>query len=211
MSTKFQKPVFLFWKFYIKIYRKQTNRQSFLHINLEHPNTLRDNIPNIQALRIKQICTLSKGFEHHCKELKKRFLEQGYNSELSAKLIKIEKADRENLIKCNKKDTSITTNIPLIAITHNRSHQTLVKLFEKIWTYYQWTNAWKKDFQTTQLHVSSATKISRNSLLVTKSKTHKQKCNKNINRNKQKHSEPGKCSNVLEIAQLCAVSKPQQH
>ena len=43
-----------------KIYRKQTNRQSFLHIDSEHPKSFKDSIPYIQAIRIKRICTTSQ-------------------------------------------------------------------------------------------------------------------------------------------------------
>ena len=41
-------------KLYTKIYIKQTYRQSFLHINSEHPKSLKDSIPYSQALRIKR-------------------------------------------------------------------------------------------------------------------------------------------------------------
>ena len=75
-------------KLYTKIYRKQTDQQSFLHIDSEHLKSLTDSIPYSQALRIKQICTTSKDFEHHFKELKQQFPEQGYNSELLDKHIK---------------------------------------------------------------------------------------------------------------------------
>ena len=131
MSTKLQKLLFPFWiqwvhiknnKLYTKIYRKQTNRQSFLHINSEHPTSLKDRIPFSQAPQIKRICTTSKGFGHHFKELKQRFLELGYNSELLEKHIKtVEKLDRNEPIKGNKKDTPVTTLIPL-AITIFTKH-----------------------------------------------------------------------------------------
>ena len=58
--------------------------------------------------RIKGTCTTSKDFEHQCKDLKQRLLEQEYNSELLDKHIKtVEKLDRNELIKANKKDTPI--------------------------------------------------------------------------------------------------------
>ena len=53
--------------------------QSFLHIDLEQPKLLKDSITCSQALRIKRICTTSKDFENHCKELRQRFHEQGFN------------------------------------------------------------------------------------------------------------------------------------
>ena len=62
--------------------------------------------PHSQVLPIKRICATSKDFEHHCKELKERFLEQGYNSKLLDKYVKIVgKLDRNELIKDNKKTT----------------------------------------------------------------------------------------------------------
>ena len=50
-------------KLYTKIYRKQTDRQSFLHIDSEHPKSFKDSIPYIQAIRIKRICTTSQDLE----------------------------------------------------------------------------------------------------------------------------------------------------
>ena len=75
-------------KLYTKIYRKQTDRQSFLHIDSEHPKSLKVSISYIQGIRIKRICTTSQDFEYHCKELKQRFLEQRYDSGLLDKHIK---------------------------------------------------------------------------------------------------------------------------
>ena len=107
MSTKFQKPVFLFWiqrciSRTTKITPKYIgNTLIFLHIDSEHSKSLKDSILYNQALRIKRICAISKHFEHHCKhfehhckECKQRFLE-GYNSELLDKHIKaVEKLTR---------------------------------------------------------------------------------------------------------------------
>ena len=65
---------------------------------------LKDSIPYSQELPIKQICAISKDFVRHCKEVKQRFIEQGYNPELLDKHIKgAEKLDRNDLIKGNKK------------------------------------------------------------------------------------------------------------
>ena len=70
----------------------------FLHIDSEHPKSLKDSILYNQALRIKRICAISKDFEHHCKECKQQFLE-GYNSELLDKHIKaVEKLTRIPLV-----------------------------------------------------------------------------------------------------------------
>ena len=57
--------------------------------------SLKDSISYSQALTSKRIYTTSKDFEHHYKELKQRFIEEGYKSELLDKHIKtVEKLDR---------------------------------------------------------------------------------------------------------------------
>ena len=73
ISTKFQKPVFLFWiqrciSRTTKITPKYIeNTLIFLHIDSEHSKSLKDSILYNQALRIKRICAISKHFEHDCK------------------------------------------------------------------------------------------------------------------------------------------------
>ena len=68
----------------------------------------KDSIKYSQELRIKRIFTTSKRLDHHCKELKQRFIEQGQNSELLDKHIKTtEKLNTNELIKANKKDTPV--------------------------------------------------------------------------------------------------------
>ena len=65
-------------KLYTKIYRKQTDRQTFLHIDSEHPKLLKVSFSYIQAIKNKRICTTSQDFDYHWKELKQRFLEQRF-------------------------------------------------------------------------------------------------------------------------------------
>ena len=42
-------------KLHAKIYRKETDRQHYLHIKSEHPKSLKDSLPYSQAIRIEQI------------------------------------------------------------------------------------------------------------------------------------------------------------
>ena len=89
--------------------------------------SLKDSISYSQALTIKRIYTTSRDFEHNCKELKQWFFEQSYKSELLDKHIKtVEKLDRNG----NKKDTPITTRIPL-AIAYNRFLPNISKIAQK--------------------------------------------------------------------------------
>ena len=74
-----------------------------------------------------------KSIEYHCKELKQRFLEQRYNSELLNKHIKtVQKLDRNELIIGNKKGTTRRTHIPL-AITYNRFLPNTSKIIREKW------------------------------------------------------------------------------
>ena len=57
-----------------KIYRKSTDRQNFIHIDLDHPKSLKDSISYNQALRIKRICTTPNDFNHYCEELESKAL-----------------------------------------------------------------------------------------------------------------------------------------
>ena len=69
-------------KLHTKIFKKKTDHQTFLNINSEHPKSLKSSIPYSQALRIKRICSTKKDFDHHSRELKGRFLKQGYDQKL---------------------------------------------------------------------------------------------------------------------------------
>ena len=140
-----------------KIYRKQTNRQSFLHIDWEHPKSFKDSIPYIQAIRIKRICTTSQDLEcpkpsSPSKEPKQQFLKQSYNSELLEKHIKtVQKLDRNELIKGNKKGTPMSTHIPL-AITYNRFLPNTSKIIREKWKIISVNESLKQFFKTNPLH-----------------------------------------------------------
>ena len=64
------------------IYRKETNRQNFLHINSKHPISLKNSIPYSQVLRVKRTCSTIENFKLYCPELKQKFIEKGYKSDL---------------------------------------------------------------------------------------------------------------------------------
>ena len=58
-------------RLYTKIYRKRTDRQTFLNINSEHPKSWKASILSSQALRIKRICSITTDFNTNYKNLKK--------------------------------------------------------------------------------------------------------------------------------------------
>ena len=45
------------------LYKKPTDRQSYLHGNSEHPRSLKESIPYSQALRLKRTCSANSEFE----------------------------------------------------------------------------------------------------------------------------------------------------
>ena len=59
-------------KLVTKIYRKNTDRQNFFHIDSNHPKSLKDSIPYSQVLRTKRICTTPNEFNHYFEEFKQR-------------------------------------------------------------------------------------------------------------------------------------------
>ena len=87
-------------KLYMKIYRKQTDRQTFLNINSEHPKSLKTIISYSQALRIKRICSKTTDFEHHLHEVKERLVNQGYNKiAIDQQFSKFKTISRNELLK----------------------------------------------------------------------------------------------------------------
>ena len=87
-------------KLHTKIFRKKTDRQTSLNINSKHPKSLRSSISYSKALRITRICSTKRYFDHNSRELKERFLKQGYDQELvDEQLEKVDKLLRDDLIQ----------------------------------------------------------------------------------------------------------------
>ena len=56
-------------KLYTKIYREETDRQNFLHINSEHPVSLKHSKLYSQVLRVKRTCSTIENSNLYCSEL----------------------------------------------------------------------------------------------------------------------------------------------
>ena len=120
-------------KLYTKIYRKETNRQNFLHINSEHPISLKNSILYSQVLRVKRTCSTIENFKFYCSELKQNFIENGYKSDLLGELIStVEKLDRYEMLKEKVREKSKQTCIPL-TLTYNRFCPNIIKVIRKHW------------------------------------------------------------------------------
>ncbi|XDV16664.1 hypothetical protein PO909_016270 [Leuciscus waleckii] len=65
-----------------EIYRKETDRNSFLHYQSFHPPSLKRSLPYSQLLRVCRICNEDEVFERQAGELCQRFLDRGYTDNL---------------------------------------------------------------------------------------------------------------------------------
>ena len=60
------------------LYKKPTDHQSYLHVNSEHPRSLKESIAYSQALRVKRICFTNSELEVHINIFKDQFVKSGY-------------------------------------------------------------------------------------------------------------------------------------
>ena len=94
------------------IYRKQTDRQNYLHARSEHPKLLKDSMPYSQALRIKRICSSQQEFLNHTAKIINQFQKRGHDRSLIEQQInKANLQERKQLLNEKKKETA--KNIPL--------------------------------------------------------------------------------------------------
>ena len=106
-------------KLHTKIYRKETDQQHYLHIQSEHPKSLKDSLPYSQAIRTKRISSNQVNLNDSLKETKNNFVKQGYHLSLINKhLERISLLNRIDLT--TEKDTRQKSDrIPLV-IKYNR-------------------------------------------------------------------------------------------
>ena len=120
-------------KLYTKIYRKETDRQNFLHINSENPISLKSSILYSQVLRVKRTCSTIENFKLFCSELKQKFIEKGYKSDLLDKhILTVEKFDKNEMLKEKVREKPKQTCILLI-LTYNRFCPNISKVTRKYW------------------------------------------------------------------------------
>ena len=89
------------------IYRKQTDRQNYLHARSEHPKLLKDSMPYSQALRIKRICSSQQEFLNHTAKIINQFQKRGHDRSLIEQQInKVNLQERKQLLNEKKKETA---------------------------------------------------------------------------------------------------------
>ena len=106
-------------KLQITLYKKPTDRQSYLHANSEHLRSLKGSIPYSQALRITRICSRNSEFEAHINTIKDQFVKRGYEKSLiENQTKKVAKLDRSVLLAEQNKSKNASC-LPL-SVTFNR-------------------------------------------------------------------------------------------
>ena len=102
-----------------KTFRKKTDCQTFLNINSEHPKSLKNSISYSQTIQRKKLSSTKKNFDHHSRELKERFLRQGYDRKfIDEQLEKVGKLVRDNVLLEKDQEQQDSKRIPLI-LTYN--------------------------------------------------------------------------------------------
>ena len=63
-----------------KIYGKgKTNTQNFLHIDSEHPISLKNSIPYSHLLRVRRTCSTIENFNPYCSEIEQKIMRRDTN------------------------------------------------------------------------------------------------------------------------------------
>lgn len=60
------------------LYRKETDRNSFLLASSSHPTALKNGLPKSQFYRLRRICHSTEEYEENALDMKQRFLSRGY-------------------------------------------------------------------------------------------------------------------------------------
>ena len=82
-----------------------------MYINSKDPKSWKNSILYSQVLRVKHTCSIIENFKLHYSELKQKFIEKGYNSDLLDKhILTVEKLDRNEMFK-EKRNMQAETNM----------------------------------------------------------------------------------------------------
>ena len=105
--------------------------------NSEHARSLKNCIPQSHILRIKRIYSTKEDFDNHSKELKEKFLKQGYDQKLvHEELEKVDQLIRDDLLREKYREQQDPKPIPLI-LTFNRFLRSFTAFVRKNWNILQ--------------------------------------------------------------------------
>ena len=89
-----------------KFYRKESDRQGYLHRKSEHVESLKRSIPFSQVLRLHRICSTNNEFQDSCDKLRNKLIERGYKQqEINEGIERTKTLDRKKLLEEKAKKT----------------------------------------------------------------------------------------------------------
>ena len=131
------------------MYKKQTDRQSYLHANSEHPRSLKEGIAYSQELRAKRVGSTNLEFEAHINTIKDQFVKRGYEKLLIENQIeKVAKLDRSALLA--GKNKSKKASCLLLSVTYNKTLPNVKNIFQQHWHLLKIDPILGETFQQTQ-------------------------------------------------------------
>ena len=104
------------------LFIKETNKQLFLDYNSNHPEHCTKSIPYSQGLRVIERCTNHQEAEHHLANLKSKFEDRNYPTDLiNEQFERARRKDRNALIHQQRRKKINDDKVRLI-ITHNQTN-----------------------------------------------------------------------------------------
>ena len=101
------------------LYKKETDRNTFLHRKSYHLPSTKKSISYSQALRISRICSDDNDYHKQLEELKDRFIQRGYReNEIIDQLNKATQHNQNTLLKYKTKE--IKNNMVFLTKYHNQ-------------------------------------------------------------------------------------------
>ncbi|XP_069467883.1 uncharacterized protein [Ambystoma mexicanum] len=117
----------------VDLYRKPTDRNTILHFESFHPQSLRVSIPYGQFLRARRNCTDKKDFAKQADIIEDRLMKRGYpHHVLRQSRKRARHQHREILLTKNPREKSNQSRM-VCAMTYNTHHSAIKKAINKHW------------------------------------------------------------------------------
>ena len=127
------------------LYRKESDRQAYLHRKSENPESLKRSILFSQALRLRRICSTNNEFQDSCDKLRNKLIERGYKQqEINEGTERTKTFDGKKLLEEKAKKQS--NRIPLV-LTYNRTLPNVKRAISNNWNLLHINQEFKDVFQ----------------------------------------------------------------
>ena len=113
------------------LFKKPTDRQSFLHEKSYHPTSTKKSIPYSQAIRLSRICSDDKDYNAQLHLLKDKFIEKGYREQDVTH--QFEKASAIPRIETLRYKSKSQSNNIMLCTTYNKNLPNINKCIEDNW------------------------------------------------------------------------------